>query len=54
MFYSLKEVGKRLGVGRTTVLKLIATGKLQKVQISERRVGVTSTSLQAFMNSLIC
>jgi len=45
------SVARRLSVGRTTVFKLIRTGKLESVKIANRRL-VTEAQLARFITSL--
>lgn len=48
----IEEVFTRLSVRRTTVYKLVKSGKLAKpVQISPRRVGWRESDIEAFIAS---
>jgi excisionase family DNA binding protein len=47
-----KEVAEKLNVSISTVNRLIQRGKLKKVNVSIRKVGVRESDLQAFIESL--
>ena len=52
LLMSDRQAGRRLGVGRTTVRKLMAEGKLQSLTIGRRRL-ITEASLQACLASAL-
>jgi excisionase family DNA binding protein len=46
---SIKETRKALGLGRTTIYKLLATGQLQRVKIRGRTL-VTVSSIELLVD----
>ena len=50
-FYSVAEVIARLGVGRTLVYELIASGELRSTKLGARRL-VPAEALDAFVAKL--
>lgn len=49
--YTIPEAAHALGVGRTTIYQLIASGELVRVKIGTRAV-VTATSMRALVERL--
>jgi excisionase family DNA binding protein len=50
--FNVKQVAEILGVSIATVNRLLNTGKLKKIYVSERRVGVRESDLQKYIDSL--
>jgi excisionase family DNA binding protein len=49
--YSIDEVGRATGLGRSTIYMAIAAGKLRAVKLGRRRL-VRAEDLNAFVDSL--
>lgn len=50
--YNKKQVAEILNVSLSTVNRLLDSGKLKKVYVSQKRVGVRGSDLQAYIDSL--
>lgn len=51
--YSIKQVQEILAdVDPSTIWRLVDDGKLEKVQVTKRRVGITEESLKKHLESL--
>jgi excisionase family DNA binding protein len=50
--YSLKEVAGILGVGTTTVRRLVAGGAIAHQRVSERRLVIRESALKAYLDSV--
>jgi excisionase family DNA binding protein len=51
MLYSLKEIQRKLSIGRSTVYQLLSDGQLPSVKIGRRRF-VTAAALNAYIEGL--
>jgi excisionase family DNA binding protein len=49
--YSAEEASSILGVGRTTVFGLVASGELESVKVGRRRI-IPADALQRFLDGL--
>ena len=49
--YSVEDAAPILGVGRTTIFELIATGRLENVKIGRRRI-IPADALQRLLDEL--
>ena len=49
--YSLKEAARSLGISYQTIVKIIASGDLNAINISEGKRGITSSELDRFIKS---
>ncbi len=50
-FYTAPEVAKMLRVKKAYVYKLVATGKLQALRLSERRLRIPEDSLREYLEN---
>ncbi|MCY9783035.1 helix-turn-helix domain-containing protein [Nocardiopsis sp. EMB25] len=50
--YSIEEAAQALSLGRTTVKKLVATGKLASVRVGRRRL-IPRSVLEEYVNRLV-
>jgi excisionase family DNA binding protein len=49
--YSKREAAKVLGVSLSTINRLIVSGKLRKIKVTEKRVGITEQDLREYIAS---
>ncbi len=50
--YTKKEAAAVLGISLPTLDRLLRDGKIRKVKVSAKRVGITSGDLQAYIDGL--
>jgi len=50
--YTKKEAAAVLGISLPTLDRLLRDGKIRKVKVSTKRVGITSGDLQAYIDGL--
>jgi len=50
--YTKKEAAAVLGISLPTLDRLLRAGKIRKVKVSAKRVGITSVDLQAYIDGL--
>ena len=50
--YTKKEAAAVLGISLPTLDRLLRAGKIRKVKVSAKRVGITSGDLQAYIDCL--
>ena len=50
--YTKKEAAALLGISLPTLDRLLRDGKIRKVKVSEKRVGITNVDLQAYIDGL--
>lgn len=51
LFHQVPDACRRLGVGRSTIYELIASGKLKSVTIGRRRL-IAASEIQRFADEL--
>jgi excisionase family DNA binding protein len=51
LFVSVEEAARRLGLGRTTIFKLIASGGLKTAKVRRRRL-VSTAELDRFVHRM--
>ena len=50
--YTKKEAAAILGISLPTLDRLLRDGKIRKIKVSAKRVGITSVDLQAYIDGL--
>lgn len=52
LFYSISDAGRRLGIGRSSIYELCATGALVAFKIAGAKTVITAESIAAYAASL--
>lgn len=50
---SLRDAAAKLGIGLSTLKRLIAAGKIKKIQITDGRVGITDAEIDRYISERI-